>query len=311
MQTSIDVLRILLILVPTAIVVWLFVSRQYGERLWAGVLLSYAWQLQWRSLLYTTGVAAGLWQFPYQQFSLYGVPMDLVFGLSSLCGPLVILLLPRLPAVWIAILDFVFLYTLLSIEGLPLYSMPVLLCVSLLSVMPAIWLGRWTLRDTHLYLRATLQPLAWTLLLFWLLPSLFFQITADSWATFLQRSVWLNTLFLLPMLLPAALIGSALYEFAVRGGGTGFPYDPPKRLVTSGIYRYLANPMQVGIVLGMAWWGVVIHSLPVSAAGLVAVMLFIVFKDVCNGSCRIGRTDPRWHVYQKTVPKWLPRKPRL
>ena len=309
MQLQTELVRILLILGPTSLVVWYFVFRHYGERLWAGVLLSYAWQFQWRTLLYAAGVSLGLWQFGYNEFTLYGVPLDLVFGMSVLTGPVVILALPRVPVFWIALLDIVLLNTLLPVSTHSFSASLILSAVSLFTVMPGIWLGRWTSTDTHLLKRAALQPLAWTLLLFWLFPSLFFQITGDSWSVVFIRELWFNGLLLLPMCLPAALIGSALYEFAVRGGGTGFPYDPPKRLVTSGIYKYLANPMQVGIVLGMGWWGVILGSAPVSASGLVAVMLFIVFKDVCNGSCRIGRTDPNWKHYQQTVPKWIPRRP--
>jgi protein-S-isoprenylcysteine O-methyltransferase Ste14 len=309
MQLHTELLRILLILGPTSVVVWLFIFRDYGERLWAGVLLSYAWQFQWRVLLYATGVSLGVWQFGYDDFAVYGVPMDLVFGMSALTGPVVILLLPRVPVFWIALLDILMVNTLLPIATPSLYAALLLSLVSLFTVVPGVLLGRWTLTDTHLYKRAGLQPVSWVLLLFWLFPSLFFQITGDSWAGLLQRPLWQNALLLLPMLLPAGLIASALYEFAVRGGGTGFPYDPPKRLVTTGIYRYLANPMQVGIVLGMGWWGLMLGSLPVSAAGMVAVMLFIVFKDVCNGSCRIGRTDPNWQHYQQRVPKWIPRRP--
>lgn len=304
-----ELLRILLILGPTSVVVWLFIFRNYGERLWAGVLLSYAWQFQWRVVLYAAGVSLGAWQFGYDDFAVYGVPMDLVFGMSALTGPVVILLLPRVPVLWIALLDILMVTTLLPISSHSVYASMLLCAVSLLTVVPGVLLGRWTVTDMHLYKRASLQPVSWVLLLFWLFPSLFFQITGDSWAALLQRPLWQNALLLMPMLLPAGLIASALYEFAVRGGGTGFPYDPPKRLVTTGIYRYLANPMQVGIVLGMGWWGFLLGSLPVSAAGMVAVMLFIVFKDVCNGSCRIGRTDPNWQHYQQTVPKWIPRRP--
>ena len=91
MHGSSELLRVLLVLLPATIVAWHFIFRNYGERLWAGVLLSYAWQFQWRTLLYSGGVVTGLWQFGYDDFALYGVPLDFVFGMSALCGPVVIL----------------------------------------------------------------------------------------------------------------------------------------------------------------------------------------------------------------------------
>lgn len=75
----------------------------------------------------------------------------------------------------------------------------------------------------------------------------------------------------------------------MRGKGTAFPYDPPKYLVTTGVYRYVSNPMQIGIVLLMLGWGAILKSTYVMGTGMVAIMLFIAFKDVCNGSIISGR----------------------
>jgi protein-S-isoprenylcysteine O-methyltransferase Ste14 len=117
----------------------------------------------------------------------------------------------------------------------------------------------------------------------------------------------MQLLYGIPTLIPAYLILNALYVFARDGGGTGFPYDPPKRLVTTGVYAHLSNPMQLGICLLMAWWGVMVECVYVSLTSLVALMLFTVFKQICNGSSQVGKTDPRWATYQRTTPKWLPR----
>ena len=42
---------------------------------------------------------------------------------------------------------------------------------------------------------------------------------------------------------------SALQEFALRGKGTPFPLDPPLKLVTTGPYAYVSNPMQTAQIL--------------------------------------------------------------
>lgn len=49
------------------------------------------------------------------------------------------------------------------------------------------------------------------------------------------------------------VVGVAIYawcawDFAARGRGTPAPWDPPSRLVTSGLYRYVRNPMYMGII---------------------------------------------------------------
>jgi len=50
-----------------------------------------------------------------------------------------------------------------------------------------------------------------------------------------------------------AAIGAWIYvvcarEFTTRGRGTPAPYDPPRELVASGLYRWVRNPMYVGIL---------------------------------------------------------------
>lgn len=42
---------------------------------------------------------------------------------------------------------------------------------------------------------------------------------------------------------------SSLWRFATEGKGTLAPWDPPRELVVSGLYRYVRNPMITGVAL--------------------------------------------------------------
>jgi protein-S-isoprenylcysteine O-methyltransferase Ste14 len=46
----------------------------------------------------------------------------------------------------------------------------------------------------------------------------------------------------------------------VSGKGTLAPWDPPKRLVVVGLYRFTRNPMYVGITLMLIGWSLLVGS---------------------------------------------------
>ena len=46
----------------------------------------------------------------------------------------------------------------------------------------------------------------------------------------------------------ATILGVCIIEFARSGKGTLSPLDAPKLLVVQGLYRYVRNPMYVGVV---------------------------------------------------------------
>jgi protein-S-isoprenylcysteine O-methyltransferase Ste14 len=104
-----------------------------------------------------------------------------------------------------------------------------------------------------------------------------------------------------------AVLFRCIWEFAVSGRGTLAPIDPPTRLVVNGLYRYIRNPMYVGVVLilaGEAWlfWSV---GLLLYAAGFFLVAsLFIIFHE--EPALR-GEFGESYADYARTVPRWVPR----
>jgi hypothetical protein len=309
--TSPVVQKAFLLLVPGLIWAILLVGRRFSAREYAASFLAYAWHFQTALLLNILFSRIGLWEFSRGSVLIYGVPNDMIMGEAFLLGGVNTLVLQRFGFVaqfFAGVVALSVIYALPAMvipAGAPWPGIAALACLSL---APSLKLAEWTAGDRHVGARASLQSLNWVSLLLWLFPSIVFLNTGHSWQPLLDRPLWLTALILMPMLIPAALIFGALRQFAVEGDGTGFPYDPPKRLVNGGIYAYLSNPMQVGICLAMAWWGVVTASLAVSVSACVALLLFIVFKDVCNGSCAIGERDPNWALYQREVPRWFPRR---
>jgi len=76
----------------------------------------------------------------------------------------------------------------------------------------------------------------------WLVPSWF--------ATMAHRTLTPDQPLGLILLVPgAAIMLRCVFDFAWSGHGTPAPFDPPRALVVTGLYRYVRNPMYVGMGL--------------------------------------------------------------
>jgi protein-S-isoprenylcysteine O-methyltransferase Ste14 len=111
----------------------------------------------------------------------------------------------------------------------------------------------------------------------------------------------------LPIALGAACYLWCAWDFASVGRGTPAPIDPPKVLVTRGLYRVVRNPMYVGAVLILLGESVLFASatlLMYTLLAWVVVHLFVVFYEEPTLRQKFGIS---YENYRKTVPRWIPR----
>jgi protein-S-isoprenylcysteine O-methyltransferase Ste14 len=102
--------------------------------------------------------------------------------------------------------------------------------------------------------------------------------------------------------------GCAL-EFAWQGIGTPAPFDPPRRLVISGLYRWVRNPMYVGlgvILLGEAitFPRLTITMLVMIATLWLATTIFIITFEEPTLRSKFGDD---YAAYYSNVRRWIPR----
>src|SRR5262245_59489260 len=65
------------------------------------------------------------------------------------------------------------------------------------------------------------------------------------------------------LLIPGVMLfGSSLRGFFTSGRGTLAPWDPPSRLVVSGPYRYVRNPMIAGVIFMQLALALLLRSMP-------------------------------------------------
>jgi protein-S-isoprenylcysteine O-methyltransferase Ste14 len=108
------------------------------------------------------------------------------------------------------------------------------------------------------------------------------------------------------VVLGGALAIWCILTFALVGQGTPAPFDPPRKLVAAGPYRWVRNPMYIGA--GAALTGAALFyqsaALVAFAAGfLLATHLFVVFYEEPTLERTFGA---RYADYRNAVPRWVP-----
>ena len=100
-----------------------------------------------------------------------------------------------------------------------------------------------------------------------------------------------------------------LWDFVVAGHGLPAPVDHPKKLVVSGLYRYVRNPMYVGVLLVLVAEVLLLRSVVIvqyALIFLVIVHINILFYEERYLQFRFGES---YDEYRKNVRRWIPGRP--
>ena len=103
------------------------------------------------------------------------------------------------------------------------------------------------------------------------------------------------------------LVAWCVNLFNVAGRGTPLPLDPPTRFVMSGPYRYVRNPMMLGMFLIVCGEAAVYRSSVVllySACLAILAALFVRYIEEPQLERRFGEA---YLAYTRQVPRWIPR----
>ena len=152
-----------------------------------------------------------------------------------------------------------------------------------------------------MFLRALVAFLALPAVIGGLIPWLL--LPSDPWRIPGSFLGWPVLLFGLGVLL------WCVSDFYVIGKGTLAPWDPPKKLVVAGLYRFTRNPMYVGLLGWVSGWSVIAGSpLLVGYTGLLAIAfhLRVILYEEPTLAQQFGCD---WMQYRTAVNRWLPKQP--
>ena len=110
--------------------------------------------------------------------------------------------------------------------------------------------------------------------------------------------------------LGAVLVLEAFARFAVEGRGTPMPWAPPTRFVVRGTYRFVRNPMYVGVVAMILGEALLLGRwilLAWAAAAATIFHLFLVLHEEPDLRRRFGAD---YEEYARRVGRWAPRLSR-
>ena len=290
-------------------VVWVW--RRPSRRAVAGAVMASLWNLPVVLALHLAATEFGWWRFDAQGGLLLGMPVELYLSWAWLWGFVLALAFPSLTlgAVLLIVLaaDLVLMPALTPVLRLgPAWILGEVVGL-LAGALPGQLLARWTSRDDRLAWRAVLQVLAFTGLMLFVLPAIVIEGSGSIWLNPLDRPAWQLSLIAHVMALPALLGLTAVQEFVARGGGTPVPFDPPRRLVTTGVYAYIRNPMQLSGVVVLLVLGLILRNAWVSAAGVMAHLYSVGLAGWDEEEDLRRRFGEQWIAYRRGVRGWVPR----
>jgi protein-S-isoprenylcysteine O-methyltransferase Ste14 len=105
----------------------------------------------------------------------------------------------------------------------------------------------------------------------------------------------------------AGIVVESFCRFALKGLGTPAPIAPTTHLVVSGLYRYVRNPMYVGVVAVVLGQALILGRSVLVQYALLLWAGFFAFVIVYEEPALQRRFGASYTEYRANVRRWLPR----
>lgn len=110
-----------------------------------------------------------------------------------------------------------------------------------------------------------------------------------------------------PIILGILIYLSCAWNFAFVGQGTPAIVDPPRLLVFRGLYRYVRNPMYIGVQFVLLGEAILFQSSRLFTYAVLLWMFFHLFVVYYEEPTLKKKFGVSYENYCTTVPRWIPR----
>lgn len=101
-----------------------------------------------------------------------------------------------------------------------------------------------------------------------------------------------------------------LAAFAWEGSGTPAPFDAPRKIVVTGPYRNVRNPMYLGAMLIILGVALMLRSPSAVGVAVFFITLAHLFVLVYEEPALKAQFGESYSDYKRSVNRWLPPVPR-
>ena len=155
----------------------------------------------------------------------------------------------------------------------------------------------------------------------WIGAAVFTVLVPGSVTVFLPYYIFGRSILDIEALGPLQLVAAAvlvvgagiyfrcLWDFVIAGRGLPSPVDHPKKLVVCGLYRYVRNPMYVGVLLVLIGEALLLRSIVLIWYALAVLALVHVYILVYEERYLQYRFGQSYTEYRNKVRRWIPGRP--
>lgn len=136
------------------------------------------------------------------------------------------------------------------------------------------------------------------------IPSILLYISNWHWGYF---RFWMFILAIVCFLAGLILVVSTIKLFPKLGNGTPAPWDSTTRLIISGPYAYVRNPMITGVVLILAGETLLLASPAIGIWAVIFLVINMFYFPLSEEPGLRKRFGKDYELYCKNVPRYIPR----